>query len=368
MSTHFHSLTVKEVTKETADAVTLSFDVPTELESEFAYQQGQYLTLKFNIDGEDVRRAYSMCSSPVDGDIAVCVKRIDKGLVSSYIHRQVKPGTRIEVMKPEGRFYTPTDPENKKQYFLFGAGSGITPLMSILRTVLEHEPMSTVFLQYGNRNEDSIIFKDKLDELEKKYKGQLVVEHILSQPKLEKVGGLRGLFSKGKASWTGATGRVDGNAVRRLLKANPLRNQPAEYFICGPAGMIDAVETALLGQGVNAKNIHSERFSNAGQGAPAATTSGGTTDAKATVHLSGKTLEVMVPAGKTVLDALLDQKIEAPYSCTSGACSTCMAKLTKGSVDMIACYALDDDEVAEGYILTCQSQPTSSEVELTYDV
>ena len=183
MAAQFHTLTVQKVVPETNDALSVYLDVPNALRNEYSYEPGQYLTFKFDINGEEVRRAYSMCSSPVEGEIAVCVKRIDKGLVSNYIHDSVKAGTPVEVMQPEGRFNTKIDPDQKKSYYLFGAGSGITPLLSILRTVIEQEPMSQVYLLYGNRNEDSIIFQQKLDALQQQYSGQLKVDYVLSQPK-----------------------------------------------------------------------------------------------------------------------------------------------------------------------------------------
>lgn len=363
----FHSLSIKQVVQETADAVTLVFDIPAELADAFRYKQGQYLTLRFQLAGKEERRSYSMCSSPLEQGLAVTVKKVKGGKVSTHIHDRVKAGDVVDVMPPEGRFFTELSDENKKNYYLVGAGSGITPLMSILKTILETEPMSFVFLLYGNRSEEEIIFKNELDRLAKRYEGQLHVDYVLSQPKREKPKGLGGLFSKGKPTWEGKTGRIDGSLTSKFIQENPPRQKQSEYFLCGPGSMIESVEKALLAAGVDKKNIHHEFFT-APDSAKAGTPVAGVAGAKLIATLDGKKVETTVPAGKHILFALLDAKADAPYSCTSGACATCMAKVLKGEVKMDACYALDESEVKSGYILTCQAHPVTPEVEVTFDI
>lgn len=365
MDHSFYELKVKSIRPETADAVTVVFEIPGNLAETFKYTQGQYLTLRFQFNGKEERRAYSMCSSPLDNDLAVTVKRLKGGLVSNYIHDQLKAGQTVEVMPPEGRFFTALKEDNQKTYYVFGAGSGITPLMSIIKTVLEKEPMSKVCLLYGNRSEETIIFKESLEALEKRYRDQLVVEHILSQPKREKSGGLLSFLSKGTVLWNGKIGRINAAAVKEFLGQHPARTAEVEYFICGPGSMIEAVEKGLKELSVNKNRIHTERFTSDVEEKDRAK---GTAGAKIIVHLNGEKIETEVPEGKTILDVLLDLRYDPPYSCHSGACSTCMAKIVSGSVKMDACYALDDDEIAEGYILTCQSHPTSDVVELTYEI
>ncbi len=364
MSKNFNKLSVKDITRQTPEAVTVTFDVPSDLKGDYQYKQGQYLTLKMEMNGQEVRRAYSMSSSPLEEDISVTVKKVDGGKMSPFINDRLQEGQTLEVMTPEGRFYTNLDAEQKKTYYLFGAGSGITPLMSILKTILEVEPLSSVYLFYGNRNEASIIFKDKLEELEHKYTDQLTVVHTLSQPKKERGKGLGGFFSK-KTNWTGKVGRIDRKAVKKFLEEYPDRNGAAEYFICGPGSMIDTVAETLQNLNMPKGNIHIERFTTEADKAKASVK--GSEGAKLIAHLEGEKIELDVPEDKTLLDVLLENKYDAPYSCTAGACSSCMAKVLKGSVKMEACYALDNDEIADGYILTCQSHPTSDVVEITYE-
>ena len=369
MSTSFHSLTVKEIISETEDAFSVVFEVPEELSNSFQYKAGQYLTLRFNIDGTEARRAYSMSSAPFEKDLKVTVKRVKGGLVSNYIADQVFVGSAVDVMPPQGRFTTKIKDDNRRTYYFFGAGSGITPLMSLIKTILEDEPQSTIFLLYGNRDEDCIIFKDELTQLSEKYAGQLIVEHTLSQPLKQRTGGITGFFKKAKMNWQGQIGRIDRKCITRFLDENPKRYDDTVYYICGPGGMIDTVEAALLGNGIPKDRINIERFVNEHDAKKSNNlpTSDGAAK-KVTITLDGEIIRLTVPKGKTILDALIEEKYEPPYSCRAGSCSTCIGKVLNGKVEMEACYALDDDEIEEGYVLTCQSHPVTEEVEITYEV
>lgn len=363
----FFSLPISSIQPETDQAITVSFKPEAADADQFNFFAGQYLTLKFIINGKEERRAYSMCSAPHDNEVSVTIKRVKGGIVSNHIADNLRAGDVVDVMPPQGRFLVKPDPAARRDYYLFGAGSGITPLMSILRTLLEHEPKSAVHLLYGNRDEENIIFAKQLEALQSKYEGQLVVHHTLSRPKKYKVGGLKGLFSGGKPKWDGPIGRIEIKTVQDFLSANPGAVEEKHYYICGPGQMIDNVEQALLGLGIKKDVINSERFVSANENKKTTEATSPVAGGKAFVKLSGKEIEVDLKPGQTILDGLLEAGAAPPYSCLAGACSTCMAKVVKGGVKMDVCFAIDDDEIAEGYILACQSHPTTPEVHVEFE-
>ncbi len=362
---HFYSLKVARIVEETADTRTIFFEIPTDLKEDFQFLAGQYLTLRFELGGKEERRAYSMSSSPHEAEIAVTVKRVKGGKVSGHIHDNLKVGDKVDVLSPQGRFFAKTDSSVRRSYYLIGAGSGITPLMSILRQVLETEPMSTVYLLYGSRTPEGIIFRDALEALQTRYEHQLYVTHTLSQVE-KKSGLLGGLFGKKSATpmWDGWKGRIDRAAVTRFLQEYPNNHPAAAYYLCGPGGMIEAAEATLKAAGVAASEIYKEYFTDDTSAAPKAKPTGGAK--RAIIQLDGREIDLIVPANKTILEALIAEKYEAPYSCMSGACSTCMARLTSGEVSMDVCLALDKEEIEQGYILVCQSRCVSDVVELKF--
>ena len=368
MANSFHTLKVKEVVRETADATSVYFEIPSDLKETFAYRPGQYLTVKFIVNNEECRRAYSICTSPLDEELAVTVKRVEKGRVSNYINDHIKEGSEVEVMPPMGKFTVDIDKENETDYYMFAGGSGITPMMSIIKTVLEKEPKSVCNLLYGNRNEDSIIFDDIFKGLEQKYGDRLYIRHIMSMPQPKKVKGLAGLFGKKKIQWHGWSGFLNQNKINAFISNNRARGEQQKYLICGPGIMMDLVTESLKNLTIPDDEVMVEYFATPKKvdGDIVVERFKGT--AKISVQLQGKQHNVEISDDTTILEALLKKGEEPPFSCSSGACSTCIAKLTKGTVAMDACYALEDDELANGMILTCQAHPTSERVELSYDV
>ena len=362
--TNFYALEVKDVQSTTDQAVVVTFDVPADLKETFQYKHGQYLTLKFLFKGEQERRAYSLCSSPsVDQGLKIGVKRVTGGLVSNHINDYVKPGTAVEVMPPQGHFTSTLNPDQSKDYFLICSGSGVTPMLSILKTVLEEEPKSQVCMIYGNRSEDSVMFKAELDQLAQRYKGQFHLIETLSKPKERKEGGVFGLFAKKVVDWSGKKGRIDALLVKEVFQQYHRGNTPVECFLCGPEGMMRTGEDTLKVLGVADKNIHIEWFVT--EEARTAVSNNG---AKAIVTLSGKTIELNLQPSESILDGLLRIDEDPPYSCMSGACSTCRCKVTQGEVEMERCLALSDDEVKKGYILSCSAIPTTDVVAVDFDV
>ncbi len=361
----FYPLRVTRLVPETDKAVSVYLEVPAASQTAFNYRAGQYLTLRFTIDGKEERRAYSMCSAPHEQELAVTVKQVRGGIVSNHIAKRLQVGDQVDVMPPMGRFLAEVDPTARRRYYLFGAGSGITPLMSILRSVLEVEPKSEVILLYGNRDEDNIIFQDQLTDLQNRYAGQLTVEHTLSSPKKYATGGLKGLFKRSHTRWEGTKGRVDRKSLVSFLQRYPAAGLECRYYVCGPGQMIDNVEAALLGHGVDEKLIHVERFASANDTTKKEGESrGGTINVK----LNKEEFSIELKPGQSILDGLLEDGKTPPYSCLAGACSTCMAKVEKGGVKMDVCYALDASEVEDGYVLTCQAHPLTPEVNIDFNV
>lgn len=353
----FYKLPVSNVVKETEDAVSISFSVPDELEDEFEYLAGQFLTIKANIDGEEVRRAYSLCSSPVeDLHLSVATKRVQGGKMSNWLNDNVKVGDELEVMAPQGKFFVETKPSNKNTYVLFAGGSGITPMLSILRAILKEEPGSKILLVYANRDEKSIIFKDQIEKLNKRYAGKFNVLHILEE---------------GDGSYCHYTGRINLDIIADILqKSVGMMSLFAKYYVCGPTPMMDVVLEGLEKKKINKKNIFQEKFtaSDSTKEIKEITEKVSSDKVTATISLDGKKKTFELRTGVDILTSVMEAGMDPPYACQIGACSTCKAKVISGSAKMIEREALTDEEITEGYILTCQAHPTSSEIEIDYNV
>lgn len=349
----FVSLEIKEVVKETADAVSVEFKVPSESANDFKFIQGQYLTLKLNVNGEEIRRSYSICSG-VGEELRVAVKRVAGGKGSNYIFDNYKAGQKAEVMIPMGNFYSEMNAANKKNYVLFAGGSGITPMLSIIKTVLASEPLSTIVLMYGNRDEAATIFKKEIDDLALVNQNRLKVFHVFDKPanKTEEI--YTGLMTKEKDLLL-----IDKHVDLKLDNV---------FFICGPTPMMENAKTALETLKIEKEKIHIEYFAAPVEAVPVVASVGdGSVDSVATVILDGDEFTVNIKANQNVLEALLNKNIDAPYACQGGSCCTCRAKLIEGKVQMIVNYALLDSEVEAGYILTCQSIPLTDKIVVNYD-
>jgi ring-1,2-phenylacetyl-CoA epoxidase subunit PaaE len=351
----FHPLRVSDVDRLTDDAVAVTFEVPDDLREEYAFTQGQHLTIRTPLVGDDVRRNYSICSPAGDGELRIAVKRLNGGSFSSYAIDRLQPGDSLEVMTPTGRFFTPLHPDHAKHYCCIAAGSGITPVLSILSSVLSMEPRSRVTLLYANRTTKSIMFLEELEDLKDRYRDRFHLVHMLTREPADVE-----LFS----------GRIDGRRLRRLLDTIIPADSVDEWFLCGPHPMITDLRETLKDAGVDRSHIHTELFhvESTPPLRPAPEQTDDAAGAEVTIVLDGRRSRLRLHTDDVpVLEAALAVRSDAPYACKGGVCGTCRAKLLEGTVRMDQNWALEAAEVDKGYVLTCQSHPTSDSVVLDYD-
>lgn len=354
----FSKLRVADVQKETRDAVVVTLDVPADKKEDFKFIQGQYLTFRKDFDGEELRRSYSICAGADEDCLTVGIKHVDGGAFSGWANEELKAGDEIDVMKPSGTFYVSCDEAAERNYLALAIGSGITPILSHIKTVLAREPKSKFTLVYGNRSTSSIMFKETLEDLKNRYLGRLNVVHILKSDAQD-----IDLF----------TGRIDREKCDQLF-SRWIDIASMDYaFICGPQDMMETVSQALKDHGMRDDQIKFELFLSAQPGrakkrASAKAAANSEDAVKATIILDGVSRTIEMPRdGVSLLEAAEDHSIEAPYSCKGGVCSTCRAKVMKGKMEMETNFALEDYEVEQGYVLTCQARPLTDEVVVDYD-
>lgn len=358
MAVHFHKLKVKEVKVETSDCVSIAFVVPEGLRNEFIFEPGQNITLKKEIGGEEIRRSYSICAAPFENELRVAVKKVAGGKFSNFANTILKAGDELEVLPPTGKFNTKLNPLNTKQYLAFAAGSGITPVISIIKTTLITEPESRFTLVFGNRGRHSILFFEELEALKNKYLNRFSLINILSREKTDS---------------PLSFGRIDPAKLSELHKLIDYKNTD-EFFICGPEEMIFCVKEFLEATGVDRKKIHFELFTTPGQKHFADSNSmrsekSSGPKSKITVKLDGRSFDFELGFdSENILDAALKQGADLPFACKGGVCCTCKARLVEGEVDMDVNWGLEQEEVEQGYILTCQSHPKTEKVVVDFDI
>lgn len=355
----FHSLRIREVRPETADSVTVSFEVPDALREAYRFIQGQFVTLKVHLDGEETRRSYSICVGVTEyerhGELRIGIKRVRGGRFSNFAFETLQPGHMIEVMTPDGRFFTHLNADHAKHYVAFAGGSGITPVLALLKTTLAVETTSTFSLIYGNRSVDAIMFREVLEDLKNQYLSRFALYHVLSDD-IQDVALFNGVLDQDKCAAFLAT----------LEPADAID----EAFICGPAPMMDAAEAALRQAGVAPGKIHVERFGTPlpQAGVPPIEITDDTPAADLEITIDGKTRKLRLPyEGISLLDVGLRAGLALPYACKGGVCCTCRAKVTEGSVKMDKNYTLEAQEVKDGFVLTCQCHPLTDRVAVSYD-
>ncbi|CAN5699463.1 hypothetical protein BH10ACT10_BH10ACT10_02580 [soil metagenome] len=351
----FHPLAVGSIEPLTDDSVAITFEVPEDLRDDYAFSHGQHLTVRTELAGDDVRRNYSICSPASSGVLRVAVKRLPGGAFSEHALDVLKVGDVLDVMTPTGRFFTELDPAQRKHYVCVAAGSGITPVLSIVASTLEAEPLSSVTLVYANRTHKSVMFLEEVEDLKDAHADRFQLLHVLSREPQEVE-----LFS----------GRLDADRMGRILDGLLPPDTVDEWFLCGPFEMVSDLRKLLVKEGVPKKAIHAEVF-HVESGPPVRRTPVETTDAEGaqvTITLAGRTSSFSLPPdGPAVLDAALQVRADAPFACKGGVCGTCRARVLEGTVEMDTNWALEPEEVERGYVLTCQSHPTSDVVVLDYD-
>lgn len=349
----FHRLRIVDVRRETADAVVLTLEPPAELQSQFHFTQGQHLVFREHIDGAEVRRSYSLCGDADEDGLRVAVKKVDGGVFSSHVHQCWQPGRWVEAMPPTGRFFTPLAEAQRKHYLGIAAGSGITPLLSLIKTTLRREPHSRFTLFYGNRRRQDILFAEELAALKSSYPARLAVHHFLSREAQQPE-----LFH----------GRLDRTRLQRALAALLPRGLVDEAFVCGPNDMIDQACACLEIAGLAASRIHCERFGEPVRGAaPPPAREEENPAASVTVIIDGQQRQLALRAGERILAAAVAAGVDLPYSCQGGVCCTCRAKVLSGAVSMDKNFALEPAEVEQGFVLACQARPRTQQVVLSFD-
>lgn len=350
----FHSIKIQDIKKETVDCVSIGLDIPDNLKKEFQFKSGQHITTKAIINGEDIRRSYSLCTSPDETDYRVAVKQIENGVFSAYANNQLKAGDIMEIMSPSGHFFIDTDSSHNKKYVGFAGGSGITPIMSIIKSVMKHEPQSSFVLIYGNRDEASIIFNKEFQALEEIYGDRFKVHHVLERGRTEAE--FSGYLTKEKIE-AYATSLFDKNEVD-------------EYFLCGPSPMLDVVTDALDQLDIPKEKVKLELFTAASTGENDSNNSSEheIVSSEITVIVDGDEFTFNLDSNESILDAAQNEDIDVPFACKGGVCSTCKAKVEEGEVRMDANYALEPEEIESNYVLTCQSHPVTDKVVLDFDV
>lgn len=345
----FYKLAIKEIIRETADAVSILFNVPEELQSNYSFVAGQYVNLKVTLDGQEIRRAYSICAAPQSGELRIAVKSVKNGFFSKFANEKLSVGNVIEVGTPEGKFTFEPKADRQKNYAAFVAGSGITPVFSIIKSVLEEEPNSTFVLVYGNKSEKETIFHNQLHNLQLQYVGRLFVQYVYSQSTADNA----------------LLGRIDHTTVNYVLKSKHAEMEFSKYFLCGPEEMIQIVTAALKENNVSDSDIKFELFSTSSSGSKADVGASGHTSISILVDDEETTFEMSQQ--QTVLEAALKQGLDVPYSCQGGICSSCICKITEGAAEMKKNQILSDAEVAEGLTLACQAYPTTATIKIDFD-